>query len=309
MKKVSDEQLKSWMEHVRIYANNGKVADYIPALMRQKPEINAAAYYDVDGSCVGAGQTEYRFTLQSVSKILALAVALMKHGEGAVFSRVGKEPTSDPFYSISKLELEKPSKPINPMINAGALAITNMMCGENSEEMVGEIIQLAKELTREDSIDYDEEVAKSEYESAFLNRSLAYFMKQNGVITGSVEELLDAYTKQCAITMNVQQLARIGAVFANDGKDMETNEQIIPEHYAQICKTFMVTCGMYNASGSFAIRVGIPAKSGVSGAILGVVKNQGGVAVFGPALDEKGNSVIGIKLLEIMAKHYKWSIF
>ncbi|WP_174497521.1 glutaminase A [Salirhabdus euzebyi] len=297
------------MEHVRIYANNGKVADYIPALAKQQPEINAAAFYHIDGHCVAAGQTKYLFTLQSVSKVLALAVALMEHGEDAVFSRVGLEPTSEPFYTISKLELEKPSKPINPMINAGALAITNMLCGANSEEMVGQILQLIHKMLGDTSIDYDQEVAKSEYESAFLNRSLCYFMKQNGVITGSVEELLDAYTKQCAIRMNIQQLAKIAAIFANDGKDIHSDEQIIPLYYARICKTFMVTCGMYNASGSFAIKVGIPAKSGVSGAIMGVVRDSGGIAVFGPSLDEKGNSVVGIKLLELMSKHYNWSIY
>ncbi|MRG85538.1 glutaminase A [Salinibacillus xinjiangensis] len=309
MEIVSEEKLEKWVEHVRIYANNGKVADYIPALKRQNPEINAAAFYSTNGECVGAGQTQYTFTLQSVSKVLALAVALMKHGESAVFSRVGKEPTSEPFYTISKIELERPSKPINPMINAGALAVTNMLYGENSEEMFKQILHFVHKLTGDSTIDYDPEVAKSEYETAFLNRSLCYFMKQNGIITGSVEELLDTYTKQCAIRMNVKQLAKIGAIFANDGVDIESGEQLIPRHHARICKTFMVTCGMYNESGSFAINVGIPAKSGVSGVILGVVRDIGGVAVFGPALDEKGNSVVGLKLLEMMSDYYGWSIF
>lgn len=309
MEAVTKEQLDKWLEHVRIYANNGKVADYIPALARQQPEINAVAVYQIGGECISSGQIDFFFTLQSVSKVLALAVALMEHGEEAVFSRVGMEPSSDPFYSISKLEMEKPAKPLNPMINAGALAVTNMIGGKDSGEKVKKMIDLSCELTGEETIQYDQEVARSEFESAFLNRSLCYFMKQNGIITGSVEELLDAYTKQCAILMNVKQLAKIGAILANDGKDPHTNKEMIPAHYARICKTFMVTCGMYNASGSFAIKVGIPAKSGVSGAILGVVKNQGGVAVFGPALDEKGNSVVGVKLLEILSRHLKWSIF
>lgn len=164
-------------------------------------------------------------------------------------------------------------------------------------------------LTDDPSIEYDEEVARSEFETAFLNRALSYFMKQNGIITGSVEELLDVYTKQCAITVNVKQLARIAAVFANDGKDPDTNQPLLPSHVARVCKTFMVTCGMYDASGTFAINVGIPAKSGVSGCIMGVIKESGGLAVFGPALDEQGNSVVGMHLLKDLADDKRWSIF
>ncbi|GAA0452847.1 glutaminase A [Alkalibacillus silvisoli] len=306
---ISEKELNYWLEHVRVYANNGKVADYIPALANQQPEISAAAFYSFDSECNSAGQVEYTFTIQSISKVLTLALALIQHGESAVFSRVGKEPSSDPFYSIRKLELEEPGIPLNPMINAGALAVTNMIRGRTSDEMVNEMLELVRRLCDDQSITYDEDVAKSEFETAFLNRSLAYFMKQNGIITGSVEELLDVYTKQCAIQMNVKQLARIAAVFANDGRDPNTNNPIIPATVARVCKTFMVTCGMYDFSGTFAINVGIPAKSGVSGAIIGIVKNEGGLAIFGPALDDQGNSVVGIHLLEKLAQEKQWSIF
>ncbi|MET3682005.1 glutaminase [Alkalibacillus flavidus] len=309
MSYISKTDLDYWLEHVRIYANNGDVADYIPALANQSPEISAAAFYSIGGDCPKAGRSDYTFTIQSISKVLTLALALIQHGEEAVFTRVGKEPTSDPFYSIRKLELEQPGIPLNPMINAGALAVTNMIRGRDSEEMVGEILDLIRRLCHDDSITYDRDVAQSEFQTAFLNRSLAYFMKQNGIITGSIEELMDVYTKQCAIEVNVKQLARIGAVFANDGRDPETNNPLIPATVARICKTFMVTCGMYDNSGTFAINVGIPAKSGVSGAILGVIKNEGGIAVFGPALDDKGNSVVGVELLEKLAQQKKWSIF
>lgn len=310
MIEIDEKDLHYWLEHVKIYANNGKVADYIPALANQQPEINATAFYPIgDKEVACAGQADYSFTIQSVSKVLTLALALIQHGEQATFSRVGKEPSSDPFYSIQKLEVEKPSKPLNPMINAGALAVTNMIRGRGSEEMVEEILNLVRLLTDDPSIEYDEEVARSEFETAFLNRALSYFMKQNGIITGSVEELLDVYTKQCAITVNVKQLARIAAVFANDGKDPDTNQPLLPSHVARVCKTFMVTCGMYDASGTFAINVGIPAKSGVSGCIMGVIKESGGLAVFGPALDEQGNSVVGMHLLKDLADDKRWSIF
>ena len=308
-KKVTEEQLQEWLKQTEPLTSLGRVPDYIPALAKQDPENIAMGVFHLDGDCVGAGNLETTFTLQSISKVLALALALMDQGEDYVFSHVGMEPTGDPFNSIAKLEEEDPSKPLNPMINAGALAITNMIHGITPDEKVGRLLSLIHEMTNDGSIRYDEEVASSEFESSYLNRSLSFFMKQHRVIEGSVEELLDAYTKQCAIEVNIKQLARIGAVFANLGKDLETDRQIIPKHLARICKTFMVTCGMYDASGSFAIRVGIPAKSGVSGAIVGALNGFGGIAVFGPALDEKGNSVVGMQLLETISGRMDLSIF
>ncbi|KGX83420.1 glutaminase A [Pontibacillus marinus] len=308
-KKVSEEQLQEWLKQTEPLTSLGRVPDYIPALAKQDPENIAVGIFHLDGDCVGAGNLETTFTLQSISKVLALALALMDQGEDYVFSRVGMEPTGDPFNSIAKLEEEDPSKPLNPMINAGALAITNMIHGITPDEKVGRLLSLVHEMTNDNTIRYDEEVASSEFETSYLNRSLSFFMKQHHVIDGSVEELLDAYTKQCAICVNIKQLARIGAVFANLGKDLETGRQIIPKHLARICKTFMVTCGMYDASGSFAIRVGIPAKSGVSGAIVGALNGFGGIAVFGPALDEKGNSVVGMQLLETLSSRMDLSIF
>lgn len=308
-KKVSQEMVDEWIEHVRSFTQLGKVADYIPALEKQDRENIAIGVYHLDGECVGAGKTENTFTIQSISKVLALALALMDQGEDYVFARVGKEPSGDPFHSIAKLETTNPSKPLNPMINAGALAVTNMIEGTTPDEKVGRLLAFVHELANDHSIQYDQEIANSEYETAYLNRSLAFFMKQHHVIEGSIEELLDTYTKQCAIEVNIKQLARIGAVFANEGKDTESGRQIIPRQLARICKTFMVTCGMYDASGSFAIRVGIPAKSGVSGAVMGSVKDFGGIAVFGPALDEKGNSVVGMQLLEMLSSRLELSIF
>ncbi|KGP71475.1 glutaminase A [Pontibacillus yanchengensis] len=308
-KKVNQHQLEGWINHVQSFTHLGKVPDYIPALAKQNPENIAISIVHLNGECIKAGNLEHTFTLQSISKVISLALALMDQGEDYVFSKVGMEPTGDPFHSIAKLETSNPSKPLNPMINAGALAVTNMVEGSTPDQKVGRLLSFVHELAGDNSITYDEEVASSEFKTSFLNRSLSFFMKQTGVVEGSVEELLDTYTKQCAIDVNIQQLARIGAVFANEGKDLETGRQIIPQHYARICKTFMVTCGMYDASGSFAIRVGIPAKSGVSGAIMGAHKDLGGIAVFGPALDEKGNSVVGMHLLEMLANREDLFIF
>ncbi|ELK45009.1 glutaminase A [Halobacillus sp. ACCC02827] len=307
-KDITEQELSGWLDNVRPYAYDGQVANYIPALSRQDPEDLAVAIHYVNGESVEAGKTEVRFTLQSISKVIALALALMDNGESYVFDRVGMEPTGDPFHSIYRLE-QIPSKPLNPMINAGALAVTNMIHGDTPDEKVGRLLSFMHELTDDHSITYNEEVAGSEFETAFLNRSLLFYMKQHRIVTGSVEETLDAYTKQCAIEVNVCQLARIGALLANGGVDIQSGRRIIPKHLARICKTFMVTCGMYDASGSFAIKVGIPAKSGVSGSVLASLNHFGGIAVYGPSLDEKGNSVVGLKLLEILSNRYDLSIF
>ncbi|MBM7552897.1 glutaminase A [Thalassobacillus pellis] len=308
-KGITREILEDWLKNVRPYARDGKVADYIPALAKQNPDDLAVAICDLDGDSVSAGNEVCCFTLQSISKVLSLALALMDHGEEYVFERVGMEPSGDPFHSIYRLETHNPSRPLNPMINAGALAVTNMIHGITPDEKVGRLLSFIHEMTDDRSITYNTEVASSEYESAHLNRSLCYYMKQHGVIKGSVEETLDAYTKQCAIEVNIRQLARIGAIFANEGKDLDSGRRILPMHLARICKTFMVTCGMYDASGEFAIKVGIPAKSGVSGAVVGTVNGYGGIAVYGPALDGKGNSVVGLKLLELLSNRYDLSIF
>ncbi|WP_079529715.1 glutaminase A [Halobacillus hunanensis] len=307
--KISTTTLEEWLENVKPFAYDGQIADYIPALAKQNPEELAVSILYLDGDCVYAGDVETCFTLQSISKVIALALALIDNGEDYVFERVGMEPTGDPFHSIYRLEQHRPSKPLNPMINAGALAVSNMIHGQTPDEKVGRLLSFIHEMTDDHSIRFNSEVASSEFETAFLNRSLLYYLKQHKVVTGSVEETLDAYTKQCSVELNVLHLSKIGALFANEGRDLNSGRQIIPKHFARICKTFMVTCGMYDASGSFAIKVGIPAKSGVSGGVMGSLNGFGGIAVYGPSLDSKGNSVVGLKLLEMLSNRYDLSIF
>jgi glutaminase len=301
--------LTRFVEEAKQYARYGKVADYIPALGKADPNDLSVAICAPDGTVIDAGDTTHKATLQSISKIIALALVLMDRGEQEVFKKVGMEPTGDPFNSIAKLEEIQPAKPLNPMINAGALAVTHMIAGASVEERFDRLLQFVRKLAGNPTISYSEEVAQSEFETAFLNRSLCYFLKQHGIINEDVEELMDLYTKQCAIEMTCIDLARIGLVFAMDGRDPFTDEQIMPLDVARICKTFMVTCGMYNASGEFAIKIGIPAKSGVSGGILAAVPGRFGIGIFGPALDEKGNSITGMKLLELLSKTYSLSIF
>lgn len=302
-------KLEQLLNQAKPYTSNGKLASYIPALNRANQDDLGIAIITTNQEMITAGNASTLFSLQSISKVILLALALMDRGSDYVFSKVGMEPTGDPFNSIIKLETTNPSKPLNPMINAGALAVTSMITGDNNKKKLDRIIQFVKDLTDNKSISYSDEIASSEFETAYLNRSLCYYMKQNNIIECGVEELMELYTKQCAILINCIDLARIGLLFASDGYDHFTKKQLIPAHITKICKTFMVTCGMYNSSGEFAIRVGIPAKSGVAGGILASVKNQAGIGIYGPALDDKGNSVAGVKLLEMLARQENWSMF
>lgn len=297
------------MNEARNCAKEGKVADYIPELGKANSSDLSIAIYYPDGKCISAGDINKKFTLQSISKVISLALVLKDRGFPYVFKRVGMEPTGDPFNSIAKLETMTPAKPLNPMINAGALVVTHMIAGNSVEERFNRLLGFIRELTGNTHTGYNEKVASSEFETADLNRALCYFLKQHKTINEDVESLLDLYTKQCAVEMNCLDLARIGMIFAMDGIDPVNGKQIMPEKIARICKTFMVTCGMYNASGEFAIKIGIPAKSGVSGGIMGAVPGKFGIGIFGPALDDKGNSIAGIRLLELLSRNYDLSMF
>ncbi|MGG0718258.1 glutaminase A [Robertmurraya massiliosenegalensis] len=305
----SNEELQAMVEEARNWTTKGKVADYIPALGLANPDDLSIAIHYPNGDCFSAGNIEKKFTLQSISKVISLAFVLMERGKEYVFERVGMEPTGDPFNSIVKLETMAVAKPLNPMINAGALVVTHMIEGVSVAERFNRLLSFIQGLSADSQISFSKEVAQSEYETAHLNRSLCYFLKEYGMIEEEIEPLIDLYTKQCAIEMNCLDLARIGIVFAMDGVDPESGKQLMPSEVARICKTFMVTCGMYNASGEFAIKIGIPAKSGVSGGIMGAVPGKFGIGIFGPSLDEIGNSIAGIKLLELLSKRYCLSIF
>lgn len=305
----SNDELERLVSDAKNYTKCGKVANYIPELGEANRDDLSIAISYPDGRCVSAGNIDKKFTLQSISKVISLALVLMERGSHYVFERVGMEPTGDPFNSIVKLETMSSAKPLNPMINAGALVVTHMIKGNSVSDRFEQLLGFIHELSGNPSIGYNQKVAHSEFETADLNRALSYFLRQHKIITEDVETLLDLYTKQCAIEMDCLDLARIGLVFAMDGVDPDTGKRIMPADVARICKTFMVTCGMYNASGEFAIKIGIPAKSGVSGGIMGAVPGRFGIGIFGPALDDKGNSIAGIKLLELLSRNFQLSMF
>ena len=262
---------------------------------------------DKNKKCYYSGDAKELFTIQSISKIVTLMLAIRDNGEDYVFSKVGMEPTGDAFNSIKKLETSI-SKPFNPVINAGAIAVSSMIKGDSSEHKFERILDFVKKISGNSDLDYDKEIYLGEKRTGNRNRSMAYFMKNDGILVGDVEEALDVYFKQCSIRVSAIDLAQIGFFLANDGV-ISTGERIVSKHTTKIVKSLMVTCGMYDGSGEFAVKVGIPSKSGVGGGILSVIPGEMGIGVYGPALDGKGNSMAGVLLLEEFSNELSLSIF
>ncbi|GLX65806.1 glutaminase A [Paenibacillus glycanilyticus] len=301
--------LPNEVEASRARAAYGKTASYIPELAKAPQDALGIHMIDVDGTTVSGGDCGLSFTMQSISKVFTLILALMDNGEQAVFEKVGMEPTGDNFNSMLKLELVRPGIPFNPLINAGAIAISSLIHGNNPAEKNARVLSFFQALAGNDTLAYDMDVYRSESDTANLNRSMGYLLKDNGVLEGNVEDVLDVYFHHCSISVTCGDLARMALVLANNGTDPLTGTALIPRRYVQIAKTFMVTCGMYNASGEFAIQVGLPAKSGVSGGILTMVPGRAGIGVVGPALNAKGNSISGVHLLESLSRELDWSLF
>ncbi len=297
------------VEYGRSYVRHGKVATYIPELGKVNPQQLGVSIVTLSGEEWHAGDHDRQFTIQSISKTVALMLAVMDRGFDYVFGKVGMEPTGDAFNSIIRLETIRPSKPLNPMINAGAIAVDSLVLGDGVEERFDRLLAFFRKLCHHDQLWYDEAVYASESATGYRNRALAHFMKDAGVLEGDVEDVLALYFRQCSIKVTCREIAMLGAVLAHDGISPLTGEQLVPKELARLVKTFMTTCGMYDASGQFAVRVGFPAKSGVGGGIMGAVPHVMGVGVFGPALDENGHSAGGVKVLEYLSRELDLSIF
>ena len=293
----------------RIHGKEGKLASYIPGLLKADPNDLGIAVVDLQGRMYSAGECDKKFTIQSISKVVSLILALGDNGRKNVFSKVDVEPTGDEFNSIVNLETKNKNKPYNPMINAGAIATTALIYGDSEEDKIDRLITFIRKATNNNSIGINEEVYKSEKETGHRNRALAYFMKSTGMLEGDVENILDLYFKQCSIEANAKDLAMFGSVLANDGIAPWSGERLISRENCRIVKTIMVTCGMYDASGEFAVHIGIPAKSGVGGGILATVPRMYGIGLYGPALDKKGNSLAGLNLLRDLSQELDLSIF
>lgn len=293
-----EEIMAEAMDYGYKHQGEGKVADYIPALAKADPKELGMSILTLDGTFYNKGAWDHLFTIQSISKAMLLSFALKELGADVVFRRVGVEPTGDSFNSIVKLETDK-DHPLNPFINAGAIATVGLMV-ENGMSFEDFLAFMPKLIGRED-LQIDEEVYRSEKSTGDRNRSLAYFLKSDGTIRADVSETLDFYFRMCSILVNCKDLAYFGALLANDGVDLFTKESVLDPYNTSLVKTLMVTCGMYDSSGEFAIKVGMPAKSGVGGGICALAQGKLGSGIYSPELDEKGNSLVGIKTMEYLS--------
>ncbi|MBP5980263.1 MAG: glutaminase [Halomonas sp.] len=286
----------------------GKVADYIPELAHVDPKKFAISLATVKGERYSAGCATAPFSIQSISKVFTLTIALGKMGD-ALWSNVGREPSGDPFNSIVQLEHEG-GKPRNPFINAGAIAVVDaIMMGHEPKETLAELLSFVRYIADDESICFDHVVAASEMAHRDRNASLAHFMKAFGRLRHDVDKILGTYFHQCAIAMNCEQLAHAGLFLASDGVNQPSNIRVVSPQRARRINSLMMMCGHYDASGEFAFRVGLPGKSGVGGGILAIAPGQGAIAVWSPGLDDYGNSLLGTKALEMFVQRTGWSVF
>lgn len=275
----------------------GMLANYIPELAEVDPERLGASIAMVDGELYASGDTDSLFTIQSISKPFVYALALADRGFEKVLDKVGVEPSGEPFNEIS-LE-DSSGRPLNPMINAGAITTHSLVGTETmnrAERMERVISGLSAFAGR--SLDVDEAVYSSEIEHAHRNLAIAHMLRSHDILTENPTGVVEGYTRQCSLLVTVQDLAMMAATLANYGIQPVTGEQVVPKTVVRQVLSVMFTCGMYNAAGDWATQVGIPAKSGVGGGIIGAVPGQLGLATFSPRLDVHGNSVRGVSLFE-----------
>ncbi|CDK00920.1 Glutaminase [Microbacterium sp. C448] len=284
----------------------GGVADYIPSLAAADPERLAFAVVGPRGRVTSVGDDDVEFTIQSVSKPFVLALALEELGRDAVLARVGVEPSGEPFNAIS-LEAGT-GRPANPMVNAGAI-VTSSLLGEGDEFSRAETIVAGLSRFAGRTLTVDEEVYRGESETGHRNRALAYLTRSHDIIRGDVPTVVETYFRQCSVLVTVRDLAVMGATLAFGGVNPVTGERVVREDVARDVVSVMASCGMYDYSGEWLLRVGLPAKSGVSGALLAIAPSQFGVATFSPRLDRHGNSVRGIQILERMSGEFGMHVF
>ncbi len=291
------EQLHSTYQPLR----DGAVASYIPELARADPNWFAICIVTVDGQVYKVGDYEQEFTIQSASKPFVYGLALEDHGRDFVVSKVGVEPTGEAFNAI--VLDEHSNRPYNPMVNAGAIATAGLIKGSNPAERMNRLLEMFCCYTGRD-IRLDVSVFVSERTTGDRNRAIAYLMRNFGMLAGELDESLELYFQQCSLLVNCHDLGVMAATLANDGVNPITGTRAVHADYVQDMLSVMYTCGMYDFSGEWAYRVGMPAKSGVGGGIIAVAPNRLGIGVFSPLLDRRGNSVRGVQVCTDLSQEF-----
>ena len=300
--------LENVLSDVHAYRGQGKVASYMPALAEVDPKKFGIALALADGSTFVAGDADESFSIQSISYVFSLGLAL-HHVKASLWNHVGREPSGSPVSSIVQLELER-GKPRNPLTAAGALVVMDQLIGRRgADAAVEELLAFLRERCGEEGIGIDERIAMSESRAGSLNRSLAHFIGAFGNLINPPEEVLSAYFRQCSIAMSCRQLARAALFLAFDGVDPAAGLPVCIPSRARRINALMLTSGHYDVSGDFAFRVGLPGKSSVSGCILAIVPRTGAVCVWSPGLNAAGTSLVGSVALERLTERTGWSVF
>lgn len=288
------------------YAKEGKQADYIPELAKVNPDQFGMSIHTIYGEIYSIESADVRFSIQSISKVFALAMCLSIKGDD-LWTKVGKEPSGTAFNSLVQLEVEK-GVPRNPFINAGAIVMADILMShfENPEE---EFLAFVRAVAGDETISYNENVAISERETGYLNAAIANLLKYHGTIDNDIERVLHFYFLMCSVEMSCMELSRAFLVFANHRKKFDYNGVTLTSSQVKRMNAIMQTCGFYDEAGEFSYLVGLPGKSGVGGGIVAIYPLQYSVAVWSPRLNSKGNSVMGIKALELFTTETKESIF
>ena len=304
-----DELLEQLIEENRHYTKEGRLANYIPELAKANQDDLGIYVVSSDGKTSFAGDFQKRFTIQSIVKPLFLLLALMDNGEEMVRAHVGVEATGKPFDAINYTDQALLSEHLNPMVNMGAILLCTLIKGETYETRFQRLLELARKVAGNPDIDISQAVYESEKRTGSRNRALAFLLKSHGLIQDDVEEVLDCYFKACSILVNCKDLANIAFVFANRGRRPVSEERVFSSRYAHYVNAILMTCGMYNGAGDFASKVGLPAKSGGGGGIMAVSPTRMGIGIYSPGLDDKGNSLAGIHVLEDLSRKLYLSVF
>ena len=288
------------------YAKEGKQADYIPELAKVNPDQFGMCIHTIYGEIAAIEQADTRFSIQSISKVFTLAMCLSIKGDD-LWKRVGKEPSGTAFNSLVQLEVEK-GVPRNPFINAGALVMADILLS-HFDDPEAEFLSFVRAVAGNDTIDYNRDVAISERENGYLNAAIVNLLKYHGTIENNIEEVLHFYFMMCSIEMSCRELSLAFLAFANHRRKFDYAGISLTASQVKRINAIMQTCGFYDEAGEFAYLVGLPGKSGVGGGIVAIYPLQYSVAVWSPRLNPKGNSVMGIKALELLTTETKESIF
>jgi glutaminase len=286
---------------------SGKNADYIPYLAQVDSKLFGIAVVTTDNQVFTLGDVRYSFSIQSISKVFTLALAMEELGADKVFDRIGSEPTGRAFNSVLAV-VDMPTHTGNPLVNAGAIATTSLISGKNADEKWNKILDFYSKVAGE-KLSLIDEVYKSEAATNTGNKALSMLLAKYDRIYADPFESVDVYTKQCSVGVNAAQLARMGATLANNGNNPATGAQVIKREDIPCLLATMTMAGLYDGSGGWAWHVGLPAKSGVGGGIVAVVPGKGAIAVFAPQLDEAGNSVKAQKVIAYVAQQLDLNLY